>query len=63
VNPAVRAAAEIKTFLSTANMLAECVQQDRKLSFFVSDFTAKFNRISKVVLGKAHIAEKVDLEV
>ncbi|MDR0958528.1 MAG: glutamate racemase [Clostridiales bacterium] len=63
VNPAVRAAAEIKTFLSTANMLAECVQHDRKLSFFVSDFTAKFNRISKVVLGKAHIAEKVDLEV
>jgi len=61
VNPAVCAAESIKKFLFENNMAAS-PQNISEKTFFVSDNTEKFDKISKIVLNKSFDAVKVDIE-
>lgn len=59
VNPAEAVANKMKDYLLEHNMLSG---EKRADEFYVSDDTQKFDRLCRLVLGKTHSANKVDIE-
>ncbi len=60
IDPAIYVAKAVSNFLNENNMLAE--KREPNHEFYVSDNTAKFHRICKLLMNGVFVAQKIDIE-